>query len=123
MIRIYSFLENLRLNIRIYSDISNLRIKYSNIFVWSKLNIRIKILDIWRTMFEYPNIFEYSSHTVEYAVVIFKFNRNKKNPFAQFSETMGQCVYARDNISIVNERILSIFKIKTVIKYEFVYCL
>ena len=52
-------------NIRIYSDISKLRIKYSNIFVWSKLNIRIRILDIRRTIFEYPNIFEYSSYTVE----------------------------------------------------------
>ena len=38
-------------NIRIYSDILKLRIKYSNIFVWSKLNIHIRILDIQRTIF------------------------------------------------------------------------
>ena len=68
--RIFEYIQFWKIyesNIRIYSDISKLRIKYSNIFVWSKLNIRIRILDIRRTIFEYPNIFEYSSYTAQLA--------------------------------------------------------
>ena len=61
--RIYSVYKVCESNIRIYSVISKSRIEYANIFVWSKLNIRIRILDIRRTIFEYPNIFEYSSFT------------------------------------------------------------
>jgi hypothetical protein len=44
MNRIFKYIQFWKIyesNIRIYSDISKLRIEYSNIFVWSKLNIRI----------------------------------------------------------------------------------
>ena len=72
--RIFEYIQFWKIyesNIRIYSDISKLRIKYSNIFVWSKLNIRIRILDIRRTTFEFPNIFEYSFQSCDSSIGYF----------------------------------------------------
>ena len=60
---VVEWIEKYKSNIRIYSEISKLRIEYLNIFVWSKINIHIRILYIQWTIFKYPNIFEYSSIT------------------------------------------------------------
>ena len=45
---------------KIFVNIWRKNLEYSNIFVRQNFNIRIRIFNIRRKIFEYPNIFEYS---------------------------------------------------------------
>ena len=56
-------------------EILKSRIECLNIFVWSKLNIHIWILDIRRTICNYPNIFKYLSYIAVSMLHFFSFNQ------------------------------------------------
>ena len=98
-------------NIRIYSEISKLRIEYSNIFVWSKLNICIWILDIRRT------IFEYSSFTC--SAGLYNFRNSWSRIVLVFSQTFLIPIYHHRFNNVHNITLYVMFMLENVQKEDY----